>query len=56
MGNDESKSGSWPTEIVQHLGSIYRHMLPGVLVIAATTGLRRLRLDRNQHDHQQIGH
>jgi hypothetical protein len=31
---DESKSTGLLTEITQHLGGIFRHMLPGILVVA----------------------
>jgi hypothetical protein len=34
MSDEPKPNGSgWVTEIAQHLGSIYRHMLPGALVI-----------------------
>lgn len=34
--SDESKSTGLLNEIIQHLGEIFRHMLPGVLVVAGT--------------------
>lgn len=32
--SNESEHAGLPTEIAQHLGGIFRHMLPGILVIA----------------------
>jgi hypothetical protein len=33
MSNEPERTGM-PTEIAQHLGGIFRHMLPGILVVA----------------------
>ena len=29
-----SQPAGWPTEIAHHLGEIFRHMLPGILMVA----------------------
>jgi hypothetical protein len=34
MPNNQSESGGWLTEITEHLSGIFRHMLPGILVVA----------------------